>query len=164
MLGQRVRRKNGLLARYCGTFGEMQLRGDTERAIRAAKAEAELNSRSKSTFLSTMSHELKTPLNAIIGFSDLIKAPGGMGASEAVEYAQHIADAGRRLLDVVSNVLDMSKLEAGSMSLDNSPLLLSEVVEGAVQKSRPAFDAKQQQIDLRLEPNLPAIAGDARRL
>ena len=68
----RTRKAKGLLARYSDTFGEMQLRKYTERAIRAARAEAELNSRSKSAFLSTMSHELRTPLNAIIGFSDLI--------------------------------------------------------------------------------------------
>src|ERR1700759_3682257 len=114
---QRARTK-GLLARYSDTMGEMQLRKHTERAIRAARAEAELNSRSKSAFLSTMSHELRTPLNAIIGFSDLIKVPGAATAREASEYAQHIANAGRRLLEVVSDVLDMSKLESGSLLLD----------------------------------------------
>ena len=70
----RARKASRLLARYCDTFGEMQLRKYTERAIRAARAEAELNHRSKSSFLSTMSHELRTPLNAIIGFSDIITA------------------------------------------------------------------------------------------
>ena len=165
MSGQRPRVRNtGLLARYCDTFGEMQLRKYTERAIRAARGEAELNSRSKSAFLSTMSHELKTPLNAIIGFSDLLKTPGAATSTDAVEYAQHIADAGRRLLNVVSDVLDMSKLEAGSLSLDRRPLLVSEVLEIAVENAMPLFAAKQQPIDLRIERNLPEIDGDARRL
>ena len=92
-----LKRPNRLLARYCDTFGEMQLRKHTERAIRAARAEAELNSRSKSAFLSTMSHELRTPLNAIIGFSDLIRTPGAITPVQAADYADHIALAGRRL-------------------------------------------------------------------
>ena len=160
----RLRARTGLLARYSDTFGEMQLRKYTERAIRAARAEAELNSRSKSTFLSTMSHELRTPLNAIIGFSDLIKTPGAAGPQQTAEYAQHLAHAGRRLLDVVSDVLDMSKLESGSLSLDRRPLLIAEVLEIAVENAKPLFDAKQQAIDLRLERNLPEIEGDAKRL
>jgi len=157
-------RKHSLLARYSDTFGEMQLRKYTERAIRAAHAEAELNSRSKSAFLSTMSHELKTPLNAIIGFSDLIRTPGVASAPQAADYAQHIADAGRRLLSVVSDVLDMSKLEAGSLGLDRAPVCMGEVLEIAVENARPRFAAKRQAIDLRLEKNLPRVEGDARRL
>jgi two-component system cell cycle sensor histidine kinase PleC len=160
----RTRKAKGLLARYSDTFGEMQLRKYTERAIRAARAEAELNSRSKSAFLSTMSHELRTPLNAIIGFSDLISQPGATRPGEASEYAQHIANAGRRLLDVVSDVLDMSKLESGGLQLDKRPCLVGEVVEIAVENAQSLFTAKQQAVDLRLEPNLPDITVDTRRL
>jgi signal transduction histidine kinase len=159
-----LKRPNRLLARYCDTFGEMQLRKHTERAIRAARAEAELNNRSKSAFLSTMSHELRTPLNAIIGFSDLIRVPGATTQVEAADYAGHIANAGRRLLDVFSDVMDMSKLEAGSLALDKQPLLIGEVLELALERTQSLFDAKQQPVDLRLEKNLPEIEGDAKRL
>jgi two-component system cell cycle sensor histidine kinase PleC len=159
-----VRKAKGLLARYSDTFGEMQLRKYTERAIRAARAEAELNSRSKSAFLSTMSHELRTPLNAIIGFSDLIGQPGAVRPDEASDYARHISNAGRRLLDVVSDVLDMSRLESGSLQLDKRPCLVGEVIEIAVENARAIFDAKQQPVDLRVEPNLPDITADTRRL
>jgi signal transduction histidine kinase len=160
----RAPKTNRLLARYCDTFGEMQLRKYTERAITAARAEAELNHRSKSSFLSTMSHELRTPLNAIIGFSDLIRQPGAVSARETSEYAEHISNAGRRLLDVVSDVLDMSKLESGSLTLDKRPLLLSEVLEIALENTRKLFDAKQQPVDMRLDPDLPEIVADSRRL
>jgi signal transduction histidine kinase len=153
-----------LLARYCDTFGEMQLRKYTERAIRAAHAEAELNHRSKSAFLSTMSHELRTPLNAIIGFSDLIGQPGATSPAQTADYAGHIANAGRRLLNVVSDVMDMSKLEAGALILDRHPLLISEVLESALEDTRPLFDAKQQPVDMRLESGLPEVAGDVKRL
>jgi two-component system cell cycle sensor histidine kinase PleC len=160
----RSRKPNHLLARYCDTFGEMQLRKYTERAIRAARVEAELNSRSKSAFLSTMSHELRTPLNAIIGFSDLIGQPGATSPHETSEYAGHIASAGRRLLDVVSDVLDMSRLESRSLMLDCRPLLISEVLEVAVENARPLFDGKQQSVDLRMDAGLPEISGDSKRL
>ena len=157
-------KKKGLLASYSATFGEMQLRKYTERATRAARAEAELNARSRSSFLSTMSHELKTPLNAIIGFSDLIRTPGATQPQETGEYAQHIADAGRRLLTVVSDVLDMSRLESGSLSISQQPVLISEVVEIAVENARHLFAAKHQSVDLRLERGLPELEGDAKRL
>ncbi len=159
-----ARKASGLLARYCDTFGEMQVRKYTERAIRAARAEAELNARSKSAFLSTMSHELRTPLNAIIGFSDLMRQPGAATPQEASDYAEHIANAGRRLLTMVSDVLDMSRLESGGLGLETAPVFVDEILEIAVENARPLFAAQQQPVDLRLEKNLPAITGDARRL
>jgi two-component system cell cycle sensor histidine kinase PleC len=160
----RARKASRLLARYCDTFGEMQLRKYTERAIRAARAEAELNHRSKSAFLSTMSHELRTPLNAIIGFSDLIRTPGATSNAEAADYANHIANAGRRLLGVVSDVMDMSKLESGALALDLQPVMMTEILEIALEDTRPLFDAKQQPVDMRLEPGLPDVGGDVKRL
>ena len=135
----RARKASGLLARYSDTFGEMQLRKYTERAIRAARAEAELNARSKSAFLSTMSHGLRTPLNAIIGFSDLMRQPGATSPQESSDYAEHIANAGRRLLNVVSDVLDMSRLESGGFTLDTAPVYIDEVLEIAVENARPLF-------------------------
>jgi two-component system cell cycle sensor histidine kinase PleC len=160
----RTRKAQGLLARYSDTFGEMRLRKYTERAIRAARAEAELNSRSKSAFLSTMSHELRTPLNAIIGFSDLISQPGATKPDETSVYARHIGNAGRRLLDVVSDVLDMSRLESGALQLDKRACLIGEVIEIAVENCRDLFAAKQQPVDLRLDANLPEITADTKRL
>ena len=159
-----ARKPSGLLARYSDTFGEMQLRKYTERAIRAARAEAELNARSKSAFLSTMSHELRTPLNAIIGFSDIIRQPGAATPAQASDYAEHIANAGRRLLTVVSDVLDMSRLESGSLTLDMLPLYIGDVLEVAVENAAPLFAAKQQSVDLRLEAGLLDISGDPKRL
>jgi two-component system cell cycle sensor histidine kinase PleC len=160
----RTRRAHDLLARYSETLGELMLRKYTERAIRAARAEAELNSRAKSAFLSTVSHELRTPLNAIIGFSDMLRHPGSVGPADSAAYAEHIANAGRRLLGVVSDVLDMSKLESGGLILDRQPCLVGEVLEAALEKARPEFAAKRQAVDLRLEPHLPELPADAKRL
>jgi two-component system, cell cycle sensor histidine kinase PleC len=159
-----ARKSNRLLGRYCDTFGEMRLRKYTERAIRAARAEAELNHRSKSSFLSTMSHELRTPLNAIIGFSDLIREEGATSPAETAAYADQIARAGRRLLEVVSDVLDMSQLEAGSLTLEKRRLPIGEVLASAVESAAALFAAKEQPVEVRLEPDLPEVEGDAKRL
>jgi signal transduction histidine kinase len=158
------RQKNSLLARYSETLGEMMLRKRTEIAIRAARHEAELNDRSKSAFLSAMSHELRTPLNAIIGFSDLMAQPGLTAAADTAEYAGHIAKAGRRLLDVVSDVLDMSRLEAGNLTLTSAPAAIADVVRGAVEQLQPCFTEKKQLLDIRTDRLPPEIEIDARRV
>ena len=158
--------KNSLLARYSATLGEMKLRKYTERAIRAAKVEAELNSRSKSAFLSTMSHELRTPLNAIIGFSDLIRTPDPHNPDfeKSREYAAHISNAGRRLLDVVSDILDISKLESGAAPLTLRPCDLGRVISEAANAIQEKLRARNQTLDLRTEPKLPTLSLDARRI
>ena len=153
-----------LLARYSETLGEMMLRRSTETAIRAARQEAELNDRSKSAFLSTMSHELRTPLNAIIGFSDLMTKPGAVTAADSAEYATHIARAGRRLLDVVSDVLDMSKLEASSLTLNCAPASVAEIVYAAAEQVQPLFAEKKQLLDVRADRLPPELDVDYKRV
>ena len=158
--------RNSLLARYSETLGEMTLRKSTERAIRAAKAEAELNSRSKSAFLSTMSHELRTPLNAIIGFSDLIRSPdpNDPDSKKSREYAAHISNAGRRLLEVVSDILDISRLESGSTPLTLRSCDLGRIIAEAAEPMQDRLRAKKQTLDIRLEPKLPRLSLDAKRI
>ncbi|MDO8422855.1 MAG: HAMP domain-containing sensor histidine kinase, partial [Parvibaculum sp.] len=84
---------------------------------------AEAAARSKTLFLANMSHELRTPLNAIIGFSDIIKSGlfGPVGSSKYSEYASDIYASGKHLLSVISDVLDMSKIEAGKIELNPEP-------------------------------------------
>ena len=158
------RQKNSLLARYSETLGEMMLRRQTEMAIRAGRQEAELNARSKSAFLGAMSHELRTPLNAIIGFSDMMREPGAVSAADNAEYAGHIAKAGRRLLDVVSDVLDMSKLESGSLALTKAPVAIADVAAAAAEQVKPDFDAKKQLLDVRLDRSLREVEIDHKRV
>jgi signal transduction histidine kinase len=158
------RHKSSLLARYSESLGEMMLRRHTEIAIKAARHEAELNSRSKSAFLSTMSHELRTPLNAIIGFSDLMAQPGATNPAANAEYAGHIAKAGRRLLDVVSDVLDMSKLEAGSLTLTRAPVAIADVIAAAVEQVKPQFDEKRQLLDVRVDRGAGELEIDHKRV
>lgn len=159
-----ARRPNGLLVRFSDTFGEMGLRKANERAIRAARAKAELNSKCKSAFLSTISRELRAPLNDIIAFSDQLRIPGGTTPDKTAQYAEHIADAGRRLLDIVSDVIDMSGLEAGGLELDKRRVNLAEILDLALARTRKLFEAKGQIVTMKLDAPLPAIEGDAKRL
>ncbi|NJM29319.1 MAG: PAS domain S-box protein [Rhizobiales bacterium] len=103
------------------------------------KTRAEAANRSKSEFLANMSHELRTPLNAIIGFSEVMQEQifGPMGSDKYPEYARDIHKSGQFLLDVINDILDMSKIEAGRMHLEVSQFTLASVFEEAMRLVGP---------------------------
>jgi two-component system, cell cycle sensor histidine kinase PleC len=98
------------------------------------KTRAEFANKAKSEFLANMSHELRTPLNAIIGFSEIMETGtfGPLGNGKYVEYARDIGMSGQFLLDVINDILDMSKIEAGRYCLEIENLDLSEIVDECV--------------------------------
>ena len=102
-------------------------------------------SQAKSDFLASMSHELRTPLNAILGFSDLMRSEPAEDDRRTVpvEWIDHVNSAGRHLLDLINDVLDLSKVEAGRIELHPSPLDLKLAVGEAVAGLRPLADRKQ---------------------
>ncbi len=168
MLGRRppTGGRASLLARYSETLGELSLRRQSELAMLAAKAEAESASRAKSAFIGTMSHELRTPLNAIIGFSDLIRnlKPERDAVEKSVDYASHIANAGRHLLEVVSDILDISKIESGTFTLNLDSYSIAEIIEDCVPLVEKRIAEKQQTLELRIEKRMPYLFVDARRI
>ncbi|MGJ3264023.1 MAG: PAS domain-containing sensor histidine kinase [Salinarimonas sp.] len=97
------------------------------------KAEAEGASRAKSEFLANMSHELRTPLNAIIGFAEVMEQGvfGTLGSPRYADYCTDIRSSGQYLLSVINDILDMSRIEAGRITLEKREMLLPEVVERA---------------------------------
>ena len=104
-----------------------------EVALRDAKEAAEAAARAKSAFLSSMSHELRTPLNAVIGFAEMLADPacGPLNARQA-KYVGSVLEAGRHLLEVISDILDLSKIEAGKMVCEPTSILLWYSLDEAV--------------------------------
>ena len=108
------------------------------------KAEAELANRAKSEFLANMSHELRTPLNAIIGFSQIMEQEtfGTLGSPKYLDYAAHIRESGQHLLGIISDVLDMSSLEAGRVTLQKTEFDIALAISSAIESVRETSLAK----------------------
>ncbi|HEY2709331.1 MAG TPA: ATP-binding protein [Caulobacteraceae bacterium] len=142
------------------------LRRHTELAMLAANAESELANRAKSALLGTMSHELRTPLNAIIGFSDLIKQmkSDDETAAKSAEYAVYISDAGRHLLAVVSDILDISKIESGTFALDLEFCSIAQLIGESLPLVSGRIEEKAQRLEVRIERNIPKLNVDGRRI
>jgi len=165
-LHQHARAKRSLLARYSETLGELALRRQTELAMLAAKSESDLANRAKSAFLGTMSHELRTPLNAIIGFSDLIQKmkPTDKAAAKCADYATYIGEAGRHLLEVISDILDISKIESGTFALNTELCSIVEIIGDSVPVVAKRIEDKRQILEVRLQPGMPRLKVDPRRI
>jgi len=115
-----------------------------EQSLRAAVEEARLADRVKSEFLANMSHELRTPLNAIIGFSEVMTTQmfGPLGDPHYADYAHDIHTSGCHLLAVISDILDLSRIEAGELHLDLAPVALADLVGDALRMVTPRADDK----------------------
>jgi len=122
-----------------------------------AKESAEKANRSKSMFLANMSHELRTPLNAVIGFSEMMHSEifGPLGDRRYLEYTGLIQGAGKHLLDLINDVLDMSKIEAGKQELHRERLDVVEVVRDALAMMRE--QAAAGQVALEMDANLSPV-------
>jgi signal transduction histidine kinase len=130
---------------------------------RSAKNTAEAANRIKSTFLANMSHELRTPLNAILGFSEVLRSEmfGPLGHSRYREYADDVHKSGAHLLDLINDVLDMSKIDAGRMELRESEFPVTELVNEAVMMMR---DKARDHCRLTVEMEAPAVIWADKRL
>jgi signal transduction histidine kinase len=135
------------------------------RRLRSARDEAERANRAKSEFLANMSHELRTPLNAIIGFSEMLESGYGGALSERqASYTKDIHDSGQHLLQIINNVLDMSKVEAGQYQLYETAVDLRDVARASI--SILSGRAREQGLSLELAINskLPCVMADERTL
>ena len=126
---------------------------DHEGALIRAQEEAVQANAAKSEFLANMSHELRTPLNAIIGFSEVMmnQLLGKIGTPRYLEYSKNIHDSGRHLLDLISDILDLSRVEAGKMELWRRPVNMLQAIEASFQLVMPA--AKEGGVDLVIKPD-----------
>ncbi|CAN0472303.1 unnamed protein product, partial [Discosporangium mesarthrocarpum] len=131
-----------------------------------AKSEAEESNRSKSEFLANMSHELRTPLNAIIGFSEVIKSElfGAVGDRRYSEYATDIHSSGRHLLDLINDILDLSKVEVGMEELHEETIAVPELIREV--RGLVMHHAQQKDIELilRFPSGLALLRADQRKV
>jgi signal transduction histidine kinase/CheY-like chemotaxis protein len=145
----------------------LTIAGQVALAINNARLyeQAIASNRLKSEFLANMSHELRTPLNAIIGYSELLLSQvyGDLNAKQ-VDRLTRVNTGGKHLLDLINDVLDLSKIESGQLELTLAPLSVAEVVYDAIADVTPQADAKNLKVNLHLHPNLPNIQADSGRI
>ena len=134
------------------------------RELETSTAELEVASRHKSEFLASMSHELRTPLNAVIGFSEvLLDQMFGQVNSRQAEYLRDIWSSGRHLLELLNDVLDLSKVEAGKMHLEPSTFLVSDAIAQTVMLVRERAQAHAIELIVVVDPDVKDIEADELR-
>jgi two-component system cell cycle sensor histidine kinase PleC len=128
--------------------------------------DAQAASQAKSAFLANMSHELRTPLNAIIGFSDMIRSEylGPVGSTRYIDYARDIHDSGQHLLALINDILDISKIEAGRLEIDPTPVDPQEMIDSVTRLTRVRALEKGHSLETEVEAGCPRVFADARAL
>jgi signal transduction histidine kinase len=134
------------------------------------------SNRLKNEFLANVSHELRTPLNSILGFAELLrdtvtppepKAAGGAAPAadaKALRYVQNILSSGQNLLELINDLLDLAKIEAGRMEVRSEPLSLSDVFEGLANLLKPLCESRQLTIASSVAADVPIVATDSAKL
>lgn len=122
------------------------------------------SNRLKGDFLATMSHELRTPLHSILGFSDVLLASAGMLNEKQARWVANIKGSGQQLLNLINDILDLAKIEAGKMEVRSEELSIPELVESQVTMLRPQAEKKNIELRTQYESSLPLIRQDSAKL
>jgi two-component system, cell cycle sensor histidine kinase PleC len=146
-------------------FDVTEQRAIEERLLRSVD-EAEQANRAKAMFLANMSHELRTPLNAVIGFGEVIATAmfGPVGNTKYQEYARDIVASGRYLLAIITDILDLSKIEAGRVEIVDETIDLNAVFESCQRLGASRADRAGVKLVFEAQPDLPMLRGDQRAI
>jgi len=138
----------------------------TERAAHFALVQAEKANQIKSDFLATMSHEFRTPLNAILGFSELIQGEyfGPLGSKNYTDYINDIHQSGEHLLALVNDILDISMIEAGKRAFVQENINVADIIKGCLDKMAPMAQQKSIHLSHNLPATLPTLYADKRSI
>ena len=133
-------------------------------ALQQAREAAVSANIAKSRFLATMSHELRTPLNSILGFSEFIRDEklGAVGDARYSEYAGHIHESGEHLLELISDILDLSRIETGKLVLRFEEVRIPDVIEAAIAKAATRERRAGDCVTVNVSPSLPMVHADGR--
>jgi signal transduction histidine kinase len=169
--------RGSLLHDYSAQLGAIVERRQSEAALLAAKQRAERHAReareamieaqtanrAKSEFLANVSHELRTPLNAIIGFSELIQVMQVSSLEKIREYSRDINYSGNHLLDLINDILDLAKIEASSLPLNEEIVDLAQIARSCLMLVRERAQRATLELRADIAEQLPPYLADARR-
>lgn len=130
----------------------------------AANTALDEANRVKNQFLANVTHELRTPLTSILGFAELLQEGPASGNGKNTRYAENIMISGRILLEIIDDLLDLAKIEAGKIDLTPEPIALHEFCQTLVEFARPLADKKSLDLTLEATSDLPQVQSDAGRL
>jgi PAS domain S-box-containing protein len=158
--------ENDVFKGYRGTGTDITEEFERRNQLLHMIYEADLANRAKSAFLANMSHELRTPLNAIIGFSEIITGQlfGELKNARYLDYAKDINDTGKHLLTVLNDLLDVSRIEAGFLTLDENVIDLRRMMRSCARMLDEKISDAKLSLTLHTPPELPALLGDETRL
>ena len=157
---------DGSGARFCALFRDLTHWKKVERDLEAARHDAERANDLKSDFLAKVSHEVRTPLNAIIGFAEVMMEErfGPVGTERYKDYLRDIHASGTHVMSLVNDLLDLSKIEAGKMELAEDAIDANKVIGECVAFMQPQASRERAIMRLSLAPSLPQIRADGRSL
>ncbi|HEV7371629.1 sensor histidine kinase [Arenibaculum sp.] len=161
--GKPIFAPDGTFRGYRGSAREVTEQVEAEEKLQQALRQADAANRAKTDFLANMSHELRTPLNAIIGFAEVMKDEL-LSPDRYPEYARHIHDSGVHLLALINEILDMSKIAAGKMTLEPEAVAPANAVDRAAAMVAMRAERSNIRLTTMVEENLPALRADPVRL